>query len=563
MARIPITALGCALLMSILTTANTAQGGREARGVFPYRAWAFCVYSHDWDLLERSVDDAIARAKDYGINTFELHDYNMGGRGIVDGSITYKAFPKLAGHKTLTYRGEVMSLADKEADYQRFRALAKKIKAAGLKLNVWYHVMRDAPAELSADYPEIKDLDSGFLWKYLDGTLREFFERMPEVDRLTITSLHETPSVMSNTSAMSRDQRLLKLYDTIYKACRDSGKELVIRDFIVRKEDFDSFLSILDKLPPDIYVMTKEVLSDWVHQWQAPNPYMWRYAGRKLVVEFDLYGEYWGRMDVPNCYPQYIYNSIRLLKSYHAVGAVGRVVHEAFRSDNFRSVFESPNDINCYAFGRFLSRPIPWIETNGAWSWDIDAFDDSVWMDWAAKRYGAKAAVPVIRALKRTERIVPLMFDVGGYAFQMHSAAPPPNWSSVVWAPFVDRVRKLGIDYVRDEKRQACAMVSQCLADVEEAKPALSDADYAQLRKLFEGELLIARAYQAIAEGYYQLYLTLSQPDPDGLKKAAQDLASLADEVRGARGETFFCGLAGTLKAQSEYVSSGKAPGRK
>jgi hypothetical protein len=144
------------------------------------------VYSHGWDLLETYVDRALKYSKARGINTFELHDFNIGHRGLVEAAVQYREFPKLARREVLTYRGERCSRAQKETDYQRLRALAKKIKVNGLKLNFWYHTFRDAPEELAVEYPEVKDLNTGFYFAYLDGLLKEFFERVPEVDRLTL-----------------------------------------------------------------------------------------------------------------------------------------------------------------------------------------------------------------------------------------------------------------------------------------------------------------------------------------------------------------------------------------
>ncbi|MBN2579253.1 MAG: hypothetical protein JXB10_09700 [Pirellulales bacterium] len=531
-------------------------------GVFPYRAWAFSIHSQDWEVVERYVNDALLRAEAYGINTIELHDYSIGRRGIVEMAITYRDFSKLQARKTLNYRGEVIGFEARERDYPRFRALAQKIKAAGLKLNVWYHVMRDVPAELAVDYPEIKDLDSGRMWEYLDKTLREFFERVPEVDRLVITSLAETPSVMSNKGSMSREDRLLKLYQTIYGACHDNDKELVIRDFLVKRADYESFFKVLDQLPPDIYIMTKEILGDWTHLGMPPNPYFNQYVNRKLIVEFDLYGEFWGRMSVPCCYPRYLFNMMHIIRAAGAEGAVGRVVHDAQTTDIFQTIFESPNEINCYAFAHYLSHPFPWMDDLTSWDSDVDAFDESIWTDWAGRRYGKKAAVPLIRAFKRTEQIIPLMFDVGGLRFQEHSALPHPRRVAFYWSRFANQLNRVGIDYLRDEKKQACEMVQQCLDDIESAKDDLSENDYRQLRKLFEGELLVAQAFQALLEGYYQLALMQQSPNLEGLKAAAERMNSLADKIVQQRGNPFQHHLAPTLRAQAKFILKGQVPGK-
>jgi hypothetical protein len=542
----------------------------SADGDFPYRAWAFCIYEQNgWDQLEDYVSEALVRAAGYGINTFELHDYHIGRRGIVDAAVTYEEFPKLSAKGTLNHRGEVCSRTQRSSDYERIRGMARRIKSHGLKLNAWYHVMRDAPAELEAEYPEIKDIDSGFLWKYVNALIREFFHRMPEVDRLVITSLHETPSVLRAGGNLSQKDRLLKLYGGIYDACRSAGKELVIRDFIVEYDDFASFWSILSSLPKDVYVMTKEVLADWIHLPMPLNPFLARYSGRRIIVEFDLYGEYWGRMDVPACYPEYLHTQIRNIKAFGVTGATGRVVHEDQRSSIFRTVFESPNEINCYAFAKYLRGPLPWLakgtftdprERPGRWGWDLDAFDRKLWFEWAARRYGKAAAAPITRALTRTGQIIPLLFDIGGRGFQAHSHLPGVGSLPFVWEPFVDRVRALGIDFLRDEKRQAARMTRECLADVQESKPHLASRDAEQLTALFEGELLVIRAYEALLDACYELYVAQQTKNRAGLKRAAALLRKRGKDVTTSRGPKFYGAMPVTLAALAEFIEAGKTP---
>lgn len=246
--------------------------------------------------------------------------------------------------------------------------------------------------------------------------------------------------------------------------------------------------------------MTKEVLADWIHVDMPVNPFLPRYRRRKVIVEFDLYGEYWGRLDLPACYPEYIHRQIRTIKSFDVCGAVGRAVHENERSPVFRTIFESSNEVNCYAFSRLLSEPLPWLgpgqvtdprEKQGRWGWDVDAFDKNIWMDWASRRYGRKAAVPLIRAFSRTYRILGLVTDIGGRRFQAHSWVPGACWVPFLWEPFVDQVRMLGMDFLRDEKREATRMAGCCLEDVRAAERELSKEDYEKLTAVFEGEILL------------------------------------------------------------------------
>ena len=565
------------LLLIIQTVAFksiSAQTLKTGKGtmkpvVFPYRGWSICLQSNDRDLEERYVKAADARAAKYGINTLEMHDYVMPG-GIVEALVQFDSFPKLNKYEYLTYDGVKAPKAQKKDDLKRFRKMIS-LSDTSLKINAWYHVMRDLPEEIIKEYPEITDLNSGFLWKYIDYTLTEFFRRVPEVDRLTLISLHETPSILKNTGNLSREETLLKLYMTIYDACRRAGKELIIRDFIVSYQDYQTFWNILDKIPPDVYVMTKSISADWSHLDMGINPIMNRYKNRKLIVEFDLYGEWSGRGDFPVCYPEDIYRHIREMKALNAVGGMGRLIHDERPGSElpFPTIFESPVGVNAYTFAKALSEPIPWLgETAPKWDEDLEAIDKKYWMIWARERYGDKPAVPVVRALERTSDINKLTFDLAGISFRLYVWYPTffrvkPGDSTTVgdsWRNFITQVQNVGIDYLKDEKHRALEMAERSLKDIQSVKGMLSDKDYKDLEKLFRGMILIVRSYNVALDGYYQVYLSKQQSNTAGQKKATQSITKLADEIDKQRGKGWYFDLANEMRILAKNVEDGKTP---
>jgi hypothetical protein len=246
-------------------------------------------------------------------------------------------------------------------------------------------------------------------------------------------------------------------------------------------------------------------------------------------------------------------------------------VHENKRSPVFRTIFESPNEVNCYAFSRLLSKPLPWVgpgqvtdprEKPWRLGWAVDVFDKKISMDWASRRYARKAAVPLIPAFSRTFKILGLVIDIGGRGFQAHSWVPDARWMLFLWEPFVDQGRTPGMDFLRDKKREAMRMAECCLGDVPATERVLSNEDYEKLTVLFEGELLIIRAYEAVLEGYYQVHLRQQGQSRSGLETAAHALSALASEVSHGRGEKFFGALPNTLRAMGEFVREGKPPAR-
>lgn len=540
--------------------------------IFPYRAWAIAVLGNNRELEENYVSDAEKNAAEYGINTIEMHDYVMPG-GIVDALSTFKDFPKLHKYKDLTYKGLKAPFSQKASDLKRFREMIS-FDDPGLKLNVWYHVMRDFPEELLTEYPEIADINSGFLWEYIDKTLTEFFALVPEVDRLTLISLHETPSVLKNTGNMSREETLHKLYMTVYGACKRAGKELIIRDFIDTIDDYKTFWAILDKIPQDVYVMTKSVSGDWSHIDMAVNPMMNKYKNRKLIVEYDLYGEWAGRIDFPVCCPEDIYRHIRECKALGAIGCTGRLIHDYRPIDEYPypTIFGSPVEVNCYAFAKALSEPIPWLgETGEHWNEDFEAIDKKYWMMWAKKRYEEDACVPIVRALERTSDIAKLTFDIAGISFRLYVWYPTlfrvkpgdPSSSGDSWFAFTRQAEQVGIEYLKDEKQRALKLANESLKDIQSTKDVLNDKDYQDLIELFEGMILIIQSYDAALEGYNQVYLSKSQANDAGQKEAAKNLEKVAAKIDKERGVNWYFKVADEMRVLASEVLKGEVPIKK
>lgn len=530
-----------------MTTQGTAP-------YFPWRGWAFCSV-RDKELFSDYVNEAVDRASDYGVNLLEFHDYTCPG-GIVDAVITYRDFNRLQPDHTDQQRTE---------NHAYFRELAQKAKGQGLELNCWYHVFRYAPEELASIYPEVGDVDKDFVWNFIASSLDEFFHLMPEVDRLTLTSLHETPSIMQSGGSMSREERLLTLYTTIYDACKAHGKGLVIRDFIVKHEDAGSFLRIMDALSDDVVVMTKEVFADWTHLNLPLTQYLSAYRGRNLVVEVDVYGEYAGRLDMPCCIPEYVHDAVRGILPFEPLGVTARLLHDNAKSRHFKTIFDSPNDINVYALGRFLHDPGYQLAPDQRWHGNYAQMDGAVWREWAIARYGEQAAATIVRALRRTAEIVRLTYDAARLYDQVHSQLPPtlnhPHFRGCPQPTLEDRLDSVGFEMLRDEKEEALHLAKRSLADVESVADALEPNDSRQLKDLFEGTIFIIKAFRARLEMTHARKVYRESPfeaGRQGLASAGSAAEELAGDIRARFGDGFCGGLSATLEQLA--AKAGEAP---
>jgi hypothetical protein len=547
---------------------NSIAANTVGTNVFPYRGWSIAVDAEQLDVEELYFNTALKKAQEYKINTIELHDFVMKG-GIVEALIKYDSFPRLGD--TLTYNSVQLSRAEKEKYAHRFKRMLVKARQQNLSINIWYHVLRDIPEEVLSMYPEITNIESGFIWKYLDNTFTEFFQTYPEVTRITLTSLHETPSILNNVGGLSREEVLLKLYMTIYSVCKKFGKELVLRDFIISQKDFDSFWKILDRLPDEIYIMTKSVLADWSHVDLANNPVMHRYQNKRLIVEFDLYGEWSGRGDFPVCYPDDIIRHLRAAKALNATGAIGRLIHDDRPASKlpFKTIFESPLDINVYTFSKYISEPIPWLgETFEKWDEDIEAIDKSYWMQWAKRKYNEKNAVPIVRILERTSEINKLTFNIAGRSFRYYIWYPtlnkkhPSNSEIIVDTRnvFQMQLAKVGIEYLRDEKKRALKLVKESIAELKTLQHSMSQSDYKLLVDLFQGVMLIVQAYENALEAFYFLTQSKQASNNNNGNKIVAALKSLSRKIDKIKGYGWYFDLSNDMRILAQEVDSGMLP---
>ncbi len=183
-----------------------------------------------------------------------------------------------------------------------------------------------------------------------------------------------------------------------------------------------------------------------------------------------------------------------------------------------------------------------------------------LWVEWATKRYRSPAVIPEVRALARTARILPLIIDIAGRGSQAHSLVPGGRSANFLWETLCGPGEVGGDGFLA--RREAarvpndravpgtCSVGEEC-AGCQRLRPVVT---------LFEGELLIIRAYQAVLEGYHQLYMSQQNRSQAAPAEAAVEMRRVASEVTRVRSETFFGDLPVTLREVADFVEAGKPP---
>jgi len=511
----------------------------ECRPSFEYRTWSISAMEN-WDLLDLTLDRALQEVPRHHVNCIEIQDYTPPETiGWVDAASRFRSRPRLAQAEALTFHGNRVTREQREAITRRFKAAAEKVHKAGLQLQVWYHCFRDWPREATEWHPELREADGQALYGFLEEQLRDTFECFPEIDGLTVTSLHETPSILKFDGSQPKAERMLRLYKTLAGVCRELGKRLILRDFIVRQSEFDDFDAVLDRLPDDVIIQTKNVVADWSAHEKPINPFIVRYARKpkRLVVEFELANNYTGETDFPWCDPEQIWRHIRLLACLGAYGCVGRLVNtERLQAG---TIFDTPNEVNVWAFSRTLVDPGRLlVEPGDTWWHDYDHFDTSIWTDWARLRFGERAASEVIFVLQQTPRLVDLTMNICGAFFEWPWRGEKRDAVLDHYVPFAFRaVEKCGAAHALAEKAEAERICAQAIERIERLRPVMPADGYRIVREAFERARHVVAIYRATAEAFIAaIDAHAGRADRSGVAAAAERLRSAAKRAEEAYG---------------------------
>ena len=536
---------------------------KNAKPYFAYRTWSIAARS-SWKVFDETVDRALKEAPRHGINCIEIQDYNGSW---IDCVARYRRPPKLLS--MAMYRGGEAKRRDTAA---RYRAAARKIRRAGYELQVWYHCFRDWPREVFDAYSELRDADGQAVYDLLSDTFRDAFDFFPEITGVTVTSLHETPSILRFGGRTSQADRMERLYRAILKPCEEKKRRFILRDFIGVQSQFDDFSQVVDRLPDSVVLQTKDVLADWSSHEKPVNPFIIRYAAKskKLIVEFDLANNFAGELELPWCDPEQIWRRTRLLAELNVHGVVGRLVNS--HAVTAGTIFDTPNEVNVWAFSRYAVDPGRLLKAPAdCWARDYDQFDASVWIDWARLRYGPKAAVPVIELLQKTPRLVNLTLNLcGGYfmLLRYHNPGQPrEDWKHKLATGYgeiassIRAIRRCGPDLARAEKAEAMRIVTESLRRIEKLKRVMPRAGYENVHGAFLRARCLVGIYRALAEALIvALEVDAGRSRKPALAKATAALRRAARTTIAAYGDELYEGVPRGALAAAEFLD--ELPGR-
>jgi len=473
------------LIGLILMFANTAMSTISV----PLRGW--CITHDDLPYLRRVIE----RAPEFNINMLQLAGEPERG-GIVN------------------HLNDILKNATRQ---EKINTLIKLAHSKNIQVFIRLEEIVDIPHQYFND--NLLNFDNPHLWKWLKARYDSLFTRLPELTGVVLSfEKSQVPLVRAASvqSELTPPERLATLINAIYQICKSHQRILYVQDFSWRWSTVQAFQQALEWVPAEVHVLTKVTVFDFI-QTYPQHPLIGQVKPHPQVIEFDLCGKYVGQAKIPWCSPDYLKTRWQeVLQDSGIVGGCGHI-------DWYRNtVFDTPNEINLFAFSTLLDNP--------------NANMNDVWNDWVRKRFGEKAIYRVVPALKRTGPIAPMIFYVLGCYFISATSNIPSlaaalntgriEFDATVTAQWDERFKIIGekllnlnqtfVDTVMAEKQLALEKIQQSISELKEAKAMemLQDKDYDYLSHYLSMTMTCARIWNILTRAvfYLRLFQTYLQP---------------------------------------------------
>ncbi len=483
------------------------------------------------DYLKFTVDYCIKA----GINHIQIigpiHDSVLGN---VDGMTLYKKYARFNEGKNPDYI---------ESTTRAFAEVLPAAHAAGIRSYVWHHEL-ELPDGFAEAFPETLNETGDFevshplIRDFLEQKIFDFFDQYPDIDGIVLT-LHETrvPLLKLQHQKLNREERVQYVTGILYEACAARGKELIVRPFASIPEDYSMLMNAYAAISPDLVVMDKWTQFDW--SLCAPhNSFFDRIKVNPLMVEADIFGEFFGKGRLPLMLLDHIKQKAAYCESHNVRGYCARI------DRNGMIPFGDVNEVNLPIMEACMRGEDP----------------DAAALRFFEKRYPG-AGAEVFELMRSSEDIVKHIIYLRGYYFSELSYFPGLNhcknhfyfemmresFRLVSGEWFIPVGWERGsLQEVRDEKAKALADAKLLRARLEELKGLLSEGDYKALLVKFENLCLVARAWCLLVEVFYSYenYFALGDESlAASLEEALNSLLAVRDEGARSLGTLFYCFL--------------------
>lgn len=484
----------------------------------------------DREYYLKAIDYAIAN--DY--NHIQLNGpiHNL-VRSNLDGMMFYRKYSRFNGEKDAEYVKLCMEVVNEALE---------KSHAAGIKTYMWHHEL-EIPNGFNEAFPEILneygdvEVSHPIIKDFLENKIRDFFAAYPLMDGFVLT-YYETkvPLLRLKKQKLTTEEIMTYVTKILYDTCKSLGKEVIVRTDATVEEDYQVLLDAYERVATDdLMIMDKWTQYDW--SLSLPSNYFIRNIKKNpLIVETDLFGEYFGKGRLPLMLKNHIQKRFAFCEQYKPAGYCSRIDRGGY------SAFGTVNEVNLHIMKAVL---------NG---YDLE----ETIRKFFAENYGA-AGEAVKAAMEKTEGIVRKMLFANGYYYSELSWFPALNHcknhfyfelmrenykiASNEW--FVPANYDRGpVQNIFDDLNSAKAEAEKALKEIEMLASLLAPEKYEQLYIDFKNLELAAKCWVELANVFFNYIRFFDEKDAKykaGLKTALSNLEDLDREGKAVLGSEFYC----------------------
>ena len=435
-------------------------------------------------------------------------------KGNIDGMTFYRKYAQFNSAKDKAYV---------EYCLQATNETLEELSAAGVKSYMWHHEL-ELPVGFEEAYPETLNADGDIevshpiIKDFLENKIEDFFFAYPKMDGIVLT-LHETriPLLKLKNQKLGRVERVKYVTQILFDTCKRLGKELIVRPFASIEEDYQMMTNAYEEISKDLIIMDKWTQFDW--SLTLPNnAFFNKIKNNPLMIETDIFGEYFGKGFLPIMLKDHIIEKVRYCQGFAPVGYCSRIDRNGFQP------FGSVQEVNLRIMEACL---------NGE---NVDVAID----EFFAEKYG-EAGGQVRALMENTEDLQRKIFYLQGYYFTELSSFPRVNHSknhfyfemmkkdycmaSNEW--FIPKNWRRGdMQSVRDEKASAVVEAEQKLKTLQALKGVLSPENYAELENKFQNLYYTAKLWNALTKAF----IAYANNNESDLISACKELVEIDNE---------------------------------
>ncbi len=472
-------------------------------------------------------------AHKYGYNHIQIngpiHNFEIGN---IDGMTPYRKYGCFDSVKNSKY-------IQKSLD--AINSACEKAEEYGIKMYVWHHEL-EIPTDFTKIFPEVLndygDVEVSYpiIRDFLENKIIDFFYYYPKVSGIVLT-LHETkvPLLKLKNQKLGKIERVKYITNILYETCLKLGKELIVRPFASIEEDYEMLTKAYEEISPDLPVMDKWTQFDW--SLTLPhNAFFNKIKSNPLIVETDIFGEYFGKGRLPLMLKKHLKEKFRYCESFSPIGYVNRIDRAG------KNPFGDVNEVNVMITTAYLNGKDP----------DVAA------TEFFKKKYPL-CYKEIEKIMERTEDVQIKTFYLNGYYFTELSIFPSLNHSKNHF--FFEQMRsdcniasnewfipndwkKADIALYIEEKQNAKDEADTLLKELEALHGKMDESEYKVLWLKFKNLQLVAKAWYELTLCFvnYVRYFESKDANFEKLLYGCTDkLLRIRDEGLDTLGNEFYC----------------------